>query len=135
MHSPGEVSGILQIPASTLRRYVAEYKEFLSPEATQPRNRRFNQTDLGVLAKIRQGLNDGIPSEKIKDDLGTIVEDELEAERALVEYEPINQALTTIRSDVTGIVDEMGKHEDRLSRLEEWLRLPWWKRLFVRPPD
>jgi DNA-binding transcriptional MerR regulator len=59
MNTAREVSEILGIPASTLRRYVSDYFEFLSPEATQPHARRFNQTDLAALAKIRQGLNEG----------------------------------------------------------------------------
>jgi hypothetical protein len=121
---------MLGIPPSTLRRYVSDFADFLSPEATQPRARRFNQTDLAALAKIRQGLYiDKIPVEKLKEELSAIVGDPLKAERALVEYEPINKALTSIRSDVTGILS-------RLEALEEKVNQPpWWKRLFGGSPD
>ena len=49
MFTPGQVSDMLEIPPSTLRRYVKDYPEHLSETATKKRGRRYTELDIATL--------------------------------------------------------------------------------------
>ncbi|MCH8093054.1 MAG: MerR family transcriptional regulator [Chloroflexi bacterium] len=51
MFTPGQVSDMLEIPPSTLRRYVKDFPKHLSKTATKKRGRRFTELNIAILAR------------------------------------------------------------------------------------
>jgi DNA-binding transcriptional MerR regulator len=67
MYTPGQVSEMLDIPPATLRRYSAEYREFLSEDAKlRGRRRAYTDSDLVVLQRIRQYYGERRSPKEIK---------------------------------------------------------------------
>jgi hypothetical protein len=48
MFTPGQVSEMLEIPPSTLRRYLKQFETHLSESATKKRGRRFSEGEVGL---------------------------------------------------------------------------------------
>lgn len=60
MLKPVQASKELDIPGTTLRRYVRDYAQHLSPDASKPgRAKRLTADDLAILARARRLLRDG----------------------------------------------------------------------------
>ncbi len=65
MFTPGQVSDMLEIPPSTLRRYVKDYPEHLSKTATKKRGRRYTEADIATLARAREMLQQAPDPEEV----------------------------------------------------------------------
>lgn len=148
----GQISDMLEIPPSTLRRYVKDFAAHLSETATKKRGRRFNERDVAVIARAREMLQQGrVPEEvdKILAVVGEEQEPEATTDSALALVPSISQALTealdtarSLRMEVVDLGDQVddvaGRQvasDRRLEQLEAWMREPWWRRLFGQPPD
>lgn len=65
-YTPGQVSEMLKVPASTLSRYAREFKDHLSESArVAGRRRAYNESDVIILQKVREILLDGVPFDEV----------------------------------------------------------------------
>jgi len=147
MFTPGQVSDMLDIPPSTLRRYVKDFPTHLSETATKKRGRRFNERDVTVIARARELLQLGRDPKEVNELLAVVGEDqEATTVSALALVPSISQALTealdtarSLRMEVVELGDQVdvvaerqAATDRRLEQLEMWIREPWWRRLFAR---
>lgn len=152
MFTSGQISDMLEIPPSTLRRYVKDFAAHLLETAIKKRGRRFNERDVTVIARAREMLQQGRDPKEV-DKLLAVVGEEQEPEAtpdsALALVPSISHALTealdtarSLRMEVVELGDQVddvaGRQVDtdrRLELLEAWMREPWWRRLFTHPKD
>lgn len=142
MYHPNQVSEMLSIPASSLRRLATEFRDMLSPQRS--RHRRYTESDIALLRKVRELTGQGMSLSEIRQAL-TIVsetpEREATAESTLALVPGISAELDRLDSGYHQVLSELEKlreahasDRERLQALEEWLTLPWWKRVFSTPP-
>lgn len=139
MYSSGQVSGMLAIPSSTLRRYVSQFADHLEEGARRQRARRFSDLDLVALSRARELLQQGKTPEEVNALLGVVGDDDLTATKALalplpVAFAEILDAARSLRLDVDDLAHG---HEDvsrRLADLEAWATGGWLRRLLGPPP-
>jgi len=144
MFTPGQVSDMLEVPPSTLRRYVKDYPEHLSKTATKKRGRRYTEADIATLARAREMLQQGRSPDEVGSLLAVVGQDDPEAEPdSVLNLVPsISQALSEVqeqaqalRSILETVADNQNAAEHRLEALEAWSREPWYRRLFASPPE
>jgi len=144
MFTPGQVSDMLEVPPSTLRRYVKDYPEHLSKTATKKRGRRYTEADIATLARAREMLQQGRSPDEVGSLLAVVGQDDPEAEPdSVLNLVPsISQALSEVqeqaqalRSILETVADNQNVAEHRLEALEAWSREPWYRRLFASPPE
>jgi DNA-binding transcriptional MerR regulator len=131
---PGEVSELLQIPPSSLRRYVSEFGEYLSPNAQQSKRRDYTDQDIATIARIRELTAQGLTSEDIKPQLEKTVDQDQDQETALT-LPIVIQKFQDLTRQLETIQDQASQQAQQLEKLKSWAALPWWKRLFTRPPE
>jgi hypothetical protein len=51
------------------------------------------------------------------------------------ELDRLDTAYHAIMSELDQLRTDRAADRERLERLENWLRLPWWKRIFTQPPE
>jgi len=144
MFTPGQVSDMLEVPPSTLRRYVKDYPEHLSKTATKKRGRRYTEADIATLARAREMLQQGRSPDEVGSLLAVVGQDDPEAEPdSVLNLVPsISQALSEVqeqaqalRSILENVADNQNEADSRLEALEAWSREPWYRRLFASPPE
>jgi DNA-binding transcriptional MerR regulator len=157
MFTPAQVSSMLDIPASTLRRYAVQFSEYLSASANQKRRRSYTQGDILVLGKIRELTGQGLPVEDIAGRL-PMVDNEPPEKSALALVPDIASELahaqTVARNalqlvqELTSQVEKIPDIENRIAaladslegeraarlqlenELREYRDRPWYKRVF-----
>jgi len=143
MFTPGQVSDMLDVPPSTLRRYVKQFVKHLSESATKKRGRRFTEQDIATLARARELLQQGRKPKEANELLAVVGEDDPEAQpgAALALVPSISAALTEaldaargLRTEVDDLSEKQGDTAARVYGLETWLREPWYRRIFSSPP-
>ena len=143
MFTPGQVSDMLEIPSSSLRRYVLRFAEHLSATAIKKRGRRFTERDIATLGRARELLQQGRDPLEVNGLLGVVGEEDSEAEpdAALMLVPSISAALTevgdltqSLRAEVRDLAESQGATAEELAELRKWLRLPWYQRLFRPGP-
>jgi DNA-binding transcriptional MerR regulator len=131
---------MLEIPPSTLRRYVKEYADHLTDLATKKRGRRFTELDIATLARVRTLLQQGRNPEEVNELMGVvgIEEGDASADSALALVPTISHALSEledaaqgIRLDLEDLSNNQTESERRLAEIETWMSRPWYKRLFA----
>lgn len=161
MWTPGQVSDMLKIPPSTLRRYAADFADHLSPGAQRSRGRRFNESDVDILARARELLGQGRSPAEVSAILPVIAESEGEGpdaaklDSALALVPSIGGALRRaldetrlIRADFVEVAATVGDLRTEVHRLRarsdaqaeafrRWAAGPWYRRLLTSPelPD
>jgi len=142
MFDPKTVSEMLEVPASTLRRYAKDWADFLSESARTPgKKRRYSPEDVTVLRRIRELLG----QHKDRDEIAAalqVVDDTPPETTALAVMPELLQELEGIRSRFAQLQSELEDNRqdndalrERVERLEEWLTLPWWRRFGRNPPE
>lgn len=134
--TPGQVSEMLEIPTSTLRRYSSAWSEFLSASARRSgRKRRYTSEDIVILRRVRELTGQHKAPEEIAA-LLQVVEPDNPQESALSmvpaiagEFESIRSFIAQLQSDHD---NELSELRERVKRLEDELNTPWYKRLFRR---
>jgi DNA-binding transcriptional MerR regulator len=136
--TPGEASTLTGIPGSTIRRYVKLFNKHMSASAQKIRGREFTKQDLGVLMRIRDLTSANVPLKDISKHLGEVIDE-------IPEEDVANMALSTVLrrfDDFGNLLEQQQAAQasqaarlDRLERLLEYNRLPWWRRLFTKPPE
>ncbi len=142
MFTPRQTSQMLEIPPSSLRRYVRTFEAFLSASVTQrTRGRRFTARDIDVLRRARELLSTGRSFEETAALLQVVDGDPSNNEAALSLVPSISKALTEavdsarmLRVEVEDLARAQGTTDGELARIREWLNQPWWRRLFGKPP-
>lgn len=141
--TPRQTSEMLGIPSSTLRRYVRTFEAFLSVSVTQrTRGRRFTARDIDVLRRARELLSTGRSFEETAALLQVVEGDPTNNEMALSLVPSISKALTEAVDSARGLhleVKDLTLNQaaiaGELTQIREWLALPWYRRLFGRPPE
>lgn len=141
-YSPGEVSKMLGIPGSTLRRYVAEFGAHLSPNARKLRGRSFSEDDLAIVYKIRELASQGVSLDHIEPQLAEALEhharhdaDEQPPTVALAIVARVSEKLDSFEDVLEKQAAMIADLQARLITLEaeaEQLKKPWYKRLLER---
>lgn len=140
-YSPGEVSKMLGIPGSTLRRYVAEFGAHLSPNARKLRGRSFSEDDLAIVYKIRELASQGVSLDHIEPQLAEALDhvarqdDEQPPTAALAVVARVSEKLDTFEDVLEKQAAMIADLQARLITLEaeaEQLKKPWYKRLLER---
>ena len=159
---PGEVSQTLNVTGATLRNYVKAFGAFLSPEATAKTRKRYSDEDVSTLIYAKSFLDDGFTYDQVITRLDerpmtgevlqgegwearpiepepeepTPEEPEQDRQLATLEYIKIivDQTQETVKAkDQT--IDQLTEDKKQLQQELSWLRLPWYQRLFTRPPS
>ena len=105
MFTPGQVSDMLEIPPSTLRRYVKDYPEHLSKTATKKRGRRYTEADIATLARAREMLQQGREPEEVGKLLAVVGQEDPQAEPdSVLNLVPsISQALSEVQEQAQAL--------------------------------
>lgn len=142
MYTPTQVSEMLNIPPSSLRRLASEFQNMLSPQRS--RHRRYSESDIALLKRVREMTGHGMSMEEIRQALSIVSETperEEEAGNTLALVPAISAELDRLDSAYHQVLSELEKlkasHDEdraRLQALEEYLSLPWWERVWRKPP-
>lgn len=141
-YTPRQVSEMLSIPESSLRRLSREFADFLSKQ--KGRNRKYNESDINTLRRVREMTGHGMTLEQVKTELSLTPESPPEQAAAdslamvptiageLARLDDINRAIV---QEIEQLRADRQADRARLEQLEKWFSLPWWKRIFSRPPE
>lgn len=132
MITPKQASETLKVPPSTLRRWAVRFDDFLSPQPGKKRS--YTVEDLDVFRRIKQMSAEGFTLDQIAN-LLPVTESPDDQTTDLVTLPDFVQALQYAQDRVGDLQSQVDNQDDRLSRLEDWLTLPWYKRLTKRPDD
>ena len=134
MFTPGQVSIMLQIPGSSLRRYAALFADRLSLTARR-RKRLYTDQEILTLQKVRDLAGQGLTVTQIAERLDVVVDQEPPANALallpsiLQEFEEIRSRLAQMETDQQSQLDALRVQVDQLAQELERQRRPWWKRL------
>lgn len=134
MLSPSQIAQSLNIPSSTLRRWSVRFEKFLSRRHSPGEKRRYALEDLNTLKRIRDYSQDGVPLDRIEELLMVELPGEQNQTKALIQLSDIAEAISTARATIASMSAQLDHQAERIRRLEEWLALPWYRRLNKRPP-
>lgn len=130
MLTPGQIANTLDVSSATVRRWSARFAHHLSPH-TPGKKRSYTVDDLATLTRIRDMSASGTPLDQINQAL--IVSDE-PATNALITVADFAQSLQIASDRLASLQNKLDQTNDRLDALTAWLALPFFKRLFKRPP-
>ncbi|WP_333788520.1 MerR family transcriptional regulator [Lactobacillus acetotolerans] len=130
MLTPGQIANTLDVSSATVRRWSARFAHHLSPH-TPGKKRSYTVDDLATLTRIRDMSASGTPLDQINQAL--IVSDE-PATNALITVADFAQSLQIASDRLASMQNKLDQTNDRLDALTAWLALPFFKRLFKRPP-
>ena len=153
-YTPGQISDLLSVPASTLRRWAVHFEKALSPQAMEAgRHRVYANSDLEVFRQIRDLAAKGHSLRSIENILTVIPSGQAKAEftpNSEPEGEPtppgeqsqnsalmvlaVSRELGTHNAQIQALQDQINKQNERLTALTEFMALPWYKRIGKRPP-
>ncbi len=134
MLSPSQIAQSLDIPPSTLRRWAVRFEKFLSRRHHPGDKRQYSLDDLNVLRRIRDYSRDGLPHDRIEEALMVELPGEQSQTKALIQISDIAEAISTARATIASMSAQLDDQAERIRRLEEWLALPWYRRINKRPP-
>lgn len=138
MYSPGEVSKLLDVPPSTLRRWSAIFAPLLSPGAQGGgRKRIYTDDDLNLLTRIRDLSAHGVALDKIPEQLGQVIDhpgDIPEPITALA-LPGVLREWRKIAAQLEQLQATQQATQERLDRLEAYLKTPWYRRIGKKPPE
>lgn len=126
---------MLDIPDSSLRRYCRENKRHLSDYANRPgKRRRYTDQDIITLGKLRKFTKEHKTPEEI-DQLLTLTDQPPEPpDSALALLPTVLTQFDDLRAQLAQLAQQNADQAERLTRLEDWLQTPWYKRIGRKPP-
>ena len=140
MFKAGQVSEMLDVPASTLWRYEKQFGEHLSAGANRKRGKRYTEGDIDTLRRIRELFAQGRNLEEVAELIKQMVissDNELASDSALALVPSISKAPTetlavsqALRSEVQNLEERQTSTSEKVDALEAWARSPWWRRMF-----
>lgn len=129
MITPKQTAEALQVSTSTLRRWSSDFEPFLSHR--KGTKRLYTPDDLAMLSKIKAYFAEGLSTSQIKEALPVV--NNSDNDKALVNVPDFANALMIIREDNIKLIETVDILTNRLQALEEYLDLPFYKRLGKRP--
>ncbi|MCB2173576.1 helix-turn-helix domain-containing protein [archaeon] len=139
MYTPNQISEMLQIPTSTIRRYSTVFVDYLSFKHKPGRKRDYTDQDVNTLARIRDLSNSGLTHAQIKERLEVVEVKEDQPGSNLLLIPSIAKELQTFRdfqqSTSQRITDLTNQNESLIQRvndLENFVSLPWYKKITRR---
>ena len=136
-YTPGETSELLNIPSSTIRRYVQTFSPYLSTSAQKKKSRMFSDEDIATLSRVRDLAADGILMRDIAAQLEQVVDkDQPEEEPPTSTIVIFQQRFAAYDAELDQMKQEQKAMQDQIAQLRAELdtaRLPWYKKLRKRP--
>ena len=153
-YTPGDMSNLLGVPASTLRRWAVRFEKALTPQDMEAgRHRVYANSDLEVFRQIRDLAAKGHSLRSIENILTVIPPGQAKPE-FMPNFEPegeptppgeqsqnsalmvlaVSRELGTHNAQIQALQDQINKQNERLGALTEFMALPWYKRIGKRPP-
>jgi DNA-binding transcriptional MerR regulator len=141
--TPGQVAELLQVDASTLRRWARAWKSNLS-EQGQAKRRRYTQADLATFARGQAMLRAGRSPVEVAALLAVepnapanVPAVALVSVPALaVELQAAQEGLRAMQGALDGVrkvqAEQAGEIAQLRAELAAWRALPWWRRVFGR---
>jgi DNA-binding transcriptional MerR regulator len=134
--TPAEVCAMLEVPPTTLRRYCDSWEEFLNPRAhSTGKKRRYTDNDILILHKVKAMTRNRRPPEEIRAALTVVTPESEPAGNVLALLPSVIAEFDSLRAQIAALQSEQTETQDRLKRLEAWLKMPWYKKLINRPPE
>lgn len=142
MITPGQVSQALNIPPSTLRRWSVKFADHLTPQRSPGSKRVYTDSDLQIFERIKSLSADGLTLEAVAELLPVeVIDKPVDQSTALLSLKDYRSLIDSAFSSLAEVSNEVElhaakiqKYDDRLQKLENWLALPWYKRIGTRPP-
>jgi len=136
MLTPKQTYETLTISASTLRRWAKRFENFLSVENHEPgTHRTYTPEDLHIFKTIQTHLENGLTYAEIENRLAVVEEPEPNPSTALLSLPEFQNAIENARAAVASMQLEISELKEWQTEMNAWLALPWWKRLFTKPPN
>ena len=132
MLTPGQIATALNVSPATVRRWSARFARHLSPQ-TPNRKRTYTPDDLAVLARVRDLSANGSPLDQVDQALSLSAQT-ADASTALITLADFAQSLQVARASVAGMQSQIDKQTAQIKAIADWFALPFYKRLFAKPP-
>ena len=141
MFTPSQVSEMLDIPGSSLRRLASQFSDRLS-ESANKRRRTYTDEDIKVLKRVRELTGQGMSIEEIKNVIDVAPSDSALAkvpESSLALLPEVLQEFESLRSEISDLRSEVNElkewKSERDAKTAEYKKIPRWRRVFTDPPD
>lgn len=131
MLTPKAVSEYTGITPSTLRRWSDFFASDLAPRSGK--KRMYTTGDLAVFERIKGYAAQGVGLERIKTLLILPLEPGNQ-QTALITITDLHNSLEFARGSIAALKNEVRSQSARLTALEEYIALPWYKRIGKQPP-
>ena len=131
MITPKQAADTLQVSTSTVRRWSSDFEPFLSPR--QGVKRQYSVDDIAILKRIKDLYGKGMNTPQVKDALQIV--DRSAADNALITIPDFAAALAQAQADQAHLVSKVNDLDAQVQALQDYLGLPWYKRIFKRPPN
>jgi len=131
MLTPKQISETLTVAPSTLRRWSKRFSKHLTPHEPHT-HREYSTSDLETLRKIRDLLENGLNYDDIEPELDII--EPSETDKALMTLSDFNQVLEQARASIQKLQSQIDTQAEKIERLENYLSLPFYKKIFTKPP-
>ena len=143
LYRPVEVQKLLDMPASTLRRYAATLEPHLSEHVAR-RPRSFTEEDIQIIQQAKEEVGKGVALKDVVPDLPIVEHPATEEESTslVAGAHAAIAAYNDLRGQLEEIADLMRAQADRIEQLEkdnkemrDYLAQPWYKRVFGKAPE
>lgn len=138
MITPAQVSDSLNVPASTIRRWAARFENYLSPR--KGKKRSYTTADLDTFRRIRDYSASGFSLDRIAE-LLAVVESPADQSTELMRLSDFVQSLeiahaavTRLQNQIDDQSNQLEEQQARIQSLEEYITLPWYKKITQKPP-
>lgn len=130
LYDPKQVSEMLGLPASSLRRYAVDWSAYLSEYANRSgRKRRYTDQDILILKKVRELTSQRRGADEIAAQLSIVDNDNNQSALSLMPQ--IMSEFENVRARFAAQDDRLQDYETRIQQLEEKLKKrSLWERLF-----
>lgn len=130
MITPKQASDTLQVSTSTVRRWSSDFSPFLS--LRKGVRRLYTTDDIATLSRIKDLYKQGMNTLQVTEALPLVQSSD--TDKALINITDFANALSLARADNAKLNNAVNELNDRLTALENYLSLPFYKRLGKRPP-
>ena len=130
MITPKQASDTLQVSTSTVRRWSSDFSPFLS--LRKGVRRLYTTDDIATLSRIKDLYKQGMNTLQVTEALPLV--QGTNNDKALINITDFANALSLARADNAKLNNAVNELNDRLTALENYLSLPFYKRLGKRPP-
>ena len=127
MLTPGQVSELLKVSPSTIRRWSVLFEDHLSRRTGK--HRQYTPEDFATLQRVKELSGEGIELDEIKHLVAVVDQQPQENQgKGLIVYEDFVELLESFRVTTTSLKSEI----DQLRAEVAYLRLPWYRRIGKR---